>query len=379
MRIIFLGLSITSSWGNGHATNYRALVRALGRRGHDTLFLERDVPWYACHRDAPGAAVLYGSADELRWRHEDAVRDADLVVVGSYVPDGVEVGEWVLETADGATAFYDLDTPVTLAKLDAGDEEYLSPELVPRFDLYLSFSAGPALERLEHDYGALRARAFHCLVDAEAYRPLPARRDLDLGYLGTYSEGRQSALERLLLDPAHWAPARRFAVAGPQYPETIAWPANVERIEHLPPDEHPAFLARQRFTLDVTRADMVAAGWSPSVRLIEAAACGVPVITDPWEGLEAFFVPGREILVAHCADDVLDYLALPDGERDAIGRRARERVLRKHTAAHRARELERHVAALSDVKPKRAARPPLVEVVSAATFETTAYGRSRSA
>jgi spore maturation protein CgeB len=338
MRIVVLGLTITSSWGNGHATNYRALLRALRQRGHDTLFLERDAPWFAVQRDAPGAAVLYGSVDELRARHDDAVRDADLVVLGSCVPDGVAVGGWLLETARGATAFYDLDTAATLAKLAAGDEEYLSAEHVPLFDLYLSSMAGPALERLEHEYGARRARAFHCFVDAEAYRPLEGPRELDLGYLGAYCGDRQDAVERLLLEPAHWTPAGRFAVAGPHYAESVTWPRNVEWIERLPPGARPAFYARQRFTLGVAHA--------PSVRLLEAAACGVPVITDAWDGLGAFFEPGRDILVAQSADDVLDHLALPEPERDAIGRRARERVLRKHTAAHRARELERHVATL---------------------------------
>jgi spore maturation protein CgeB len=350
VKIVFVGLSITSSWGNGHATTYRALLGALRQRGHETLFLERDVPWYAAHRDAPGAGALYRSLAELHSRHADEVRAADLVVVGSYVPDGVAVAEWALETARGATAFYDIDTPVTLARLDAGDQEYLSPELVPRFDLYLSFTGGPTLERLERDYGACRARAFHCLVDPLAYRPLDAEPDLDLGYLGTYSVDRQPVVEGLLLEPARRAPGRRFAVAGPQYPCEIQWPPNVERVEHLPPAAHSGFYGRQRFTLNVTRADMVAAGWSPSVRLFEAAACGVPVISDAWEGLDEFFEPGRELLVAHNADAVLAYLELPDHERDRIGSRARARVLREHTSEHRAEELERHVAELEGVR-----------------------------
>jgi spore maturation protein CgeB len=349
MRAVFLGLSITSSWGNGHATNYRGLLRALRRRGHEVLFLERDVPWYAAHRDAPAAGVLYQSLDELR-RHEEAVREADLAVLGSYVPEGVAVGEWLLETALGVTAFYDIDTPVTLAKLAAGHQEYLSAELVPRFDLYLSFTGGPTLERLERDWGARSPRAFHCLVDEEAYFPEERHADLDLGYLGTYSADRQPAVERLLLEPARREPARRFAVAGPQYPPEVEWPPNVDRIEHLPPAEHRGFYARQRFTLNVTRADMVVAGWSPSVRLFEAAACGVPVVSDPWAGLDAFFEPEREILVARSPDDVLAYLDLADEERRAIGERARRRVLAEHTADHRARELEQHVSELAGVR-----------------------------
>jgi spore maturation protein CgeB len=347
VKAVFLGLSITSSWGNGHATNYRGLLRALRQRGHEALFLERDVPWYAAHRDEPHAGRLYRSLDDLRDRFAYAVRAADLVVQGSYVPEGVAVAEWVLETARGVTAFYDLDTPVTLAKLGAGDEEYLSPELVPRFDLYLSFTGGPTLERLERRWGARRARPFYCLVDPSRYRPYRTRTVHDLGYLGTYSPDRQPALERLLVEPARHLPRLAFAVAGPQYPPELAWPANVERIDHLPPADHPSFYARQRFTLSVTRAEMVRAGWSPSVRLFEAAACAVPVISDPWEGLESFFEPGREILVAQDAADVESYLTeLPEEERRAIGKRARRRVLAEHTAEQRALELERHAAEL---------------------------------
>jgi spore maturation protein CgeB len=349
MKVVFVGLSITSSWGNGHATNYRGLLRALRERGHDARFLERDVPWYAAHRDAPFAGELYHSLDELRDRFDKAVRCADLVVQGSYVPDGVAVADWLLETAGGVTAFYDIDTPVTLKKLAAGDEEYLSPDLVPRFDLYLSFTGGPTLERLEREWGARRAEAFYCLVDPRSYSPVTPGRRFDLGYLGTYSPDRQAALERLLLEPARRLPEGDFAVAGPQYPDDLDWPANVARIEHLPPSEHAGFYAGQRFTLNVTREDMVKAGWSPSVRLFEAAACGVPVITDPWDGLDAFFEPGREILVAETPDDVLAHLEFGEDDRLAIGRRARRRVLAAHTADHRAAELERHVTELGAV------------------------------
>jgi spore maturation protein CgeB len=347
MRIVFLGLSITSSWGNGHATNYRGLVRALRGRGHDVLFLERDAPWYDAHRDAPGAGELYGSLDELRERFEDDVRDAELVVVGSYVPEGVAVGAWVTSTARGATAFYDIDTPVTLAKLERGDREYLSPELVARYDLYLSFTGGPILERIERELGSPRARAFYCLVDPDLYAPVEVERRRLLGYLGTYSADRQPALERLLLEPARRLPHERFVVAGPQYPDDVDWPANVERIDHLPPPEHRLFFATQGFTVNVTRAEMVRAGWSPSVRLFEAAACAVPVISDWWDGLDAFFTPGEEILVAHDTADVLLVLqSTSDDERTEIGRRARARVLADHTADRRAEELEAYAEEL---------------------------------
>ncbi len=354
MNLVVLGLSLASSWGNGHATTYRALLAAFAARGHAVTFLERAVPWYAgAHRDLadPGFCRLafYDSlADLARWRR--TIADADAVIVGSYVPEGVAVGRWVQATARGIVAFYDIDTPVTLAKLAAGDAEYLSPELIPGYDLYLSFTGGPTLARLERDLGARAARALYCSVDPDAYRPLGVAPRWDLSYLGTYSPDRQPTLERLLLAPARAAPDLRFAVAGPQYPDGIAWPANVERIDHVPPAEHPAFYGASRFTLNVTRADMIAAGWSPSVRLFEAAACGTPLVSDAWEGLDSLLAPDREIILAREPADVLAALRAPEPAARALAAAARARVLAAHTAAHRAAELERH---LTDARARR--------------------------
>lgn len=360
-RITFLGLSLTSSWGNGHATIFRALVRALVRRGHDVTFLERDKPWYASNRDLPdpledvyGTVHLYDSLDDLRQNHAEAVRDADLVIVGSYVPDGVAVGQWVIDTAGGVPAFYDIDTPVTLAKLERGDHEYLTPELIRQYRLYFTFTGGPTLKTLEDRYGSPAARPLYCCVDPEHYYPAAdedgtaQRYDYDLGYMGTYSDDRQPPLQALLIDPAMQWPTGRFVVAGPQYPDSIDWPGNVERIDHLPPAKHRRFYNGQRFTLNITRADMRRAGYAPSVRLFEAAACGTPIISDAWPGLDTFFTPGEEILLAEDARDTLNYLTdLDDTQRQAIADAARQRVLDEHTADHRARELEAAIASAS--------------------------------
>ena len=348
LRIVFLGLSITSSWGNGHATTYRGLVRELSARGHEVLFLERDMPWYRANRDLPtippARVELYTRLQELKDRFAGDVRDADVVIVGSYVPEGVAVGEWVTATACGLTAFYDIDTPVTLAKLGRGDTEYLSPSLIRRYMLYLSFTGGPTLEHLERHYGARRARPLYCGVDPQHYYPEPCTERWDLGYLGTYSPDRQSALEALLLEPARRWPQGRFVVAGPLYPWTITWPVNVQHTEHLPPAEHRAFYNAQRFTLNITRADMARAGYSPSIRLFEAAACATAIISDYWSGLETLFGPGEEILVADAPEQAAHYLReLPESDRVALGRQARARTLAEHTTAHRAAELEAYI------------------------------------
>ena len=343
MRLVVLGLSLSSSWGNGHATTFRARLKAFAARGHDILFLERDVPWYASQRDLADpdycALAFYGELGDLaRWQNE--IERADAVIVGSYVPDGVAVARLVQQWAGGITAFYDIDTPVTLAKLARGDHEYLSPDAIPGYSLYLSFTGGPTLGVLEQRYRSPMARPLYCSVDPAFYPPLDSPKRWDLSYLGTYSADRQPTLERLMLDCARADPGMACVVAGPQYPAGIDWPANVERIEHLPPSEHAAFYAASRFTLNVTRADMIAAGWSPSVRLFEAAACGIPVISDAWEGLDAFFAPDKEIIVAADCREVRRGLAR-DGA--PIGEAARRRMLEAHSAAIRAGELEDHL------------------------------------
>ncbi|MHC2991567.1 glycosyltransferase [Pontibacter sp. HJ8] len=356
MNIVILGLSITSSWGNGHATTFRGLVRELNNRGHQVLFLERDAPRYASHRDLPDPEYcqtqLYTSLDELKKRFTEHVRQADLVIVGSYVQEGVQVGEWVCKTAKGIKAFYDIDTPVTLAKLEREDYEYLRPDLIPRYDLYLSCTGGPTLDLLEKKYGSPMARVLYCSLDPELYYYEYREIKWDLGYLGTYSDDRQPPLDKLMLEAARQWPEGRFSVAGPQYPESIIWPGNVKHIQHLPPTEHRDFYNSQRFTLNVTRADMIKAGYSPSVRLFEAAACCTPVITDYWEGLESLFDFETEILVSYSAADTLRYLReICNTERKTIGSRARKKVMAHHTAAHRAEELESYAAELMTLGP----------------------------
>lgn len=351
MKFVVCGLSITSSWGNGHATTYRALLRELAARGHDILFLERDTYWYADNRDLADPPYcrteLYESLDELKDRFTREVRQADVAIVGSYVPDGVAVGKWVTQTAKGITAFYDIDTPVTLAKLARSDEEYLAAAQVRKYNLYLSFTGGPMLRYIEQHYGSPCARVLYCSVDQDAYYPEERRKKWAMGYLGTYGSDRQPTLEALLLEPARRCSDCSFVVAGPLYPKEIRWPRNVHRIDHLPPSEHRKFYNSQRFTLNVTRADMVRAGYSPSVRLFEAAACAVPIVSDAWDGLETFFEIGREILVSQSPEETLAFLReIPEAERQAIGTRARARVLAAHTAAHRAAELEAYALAL---------------------------------
>ncbi len=367
LDIVIIGLSLSSSWGNGHATTFRALIRGLNGQGHRVLFLERDVPWYASQRDLAEpdfcSLAYYSGVDELVDRFSAKIRAADAVIIGSYVPEGVAVIDAVAQLSPKHLCFYDIDTPVTLAKLNRGDEEYLSVSQIPVFDAYFSFSGGEVLTRLERDYGARKAIDLYCSVDAQRYGNTGEAFEWDLGYLGTYSPDRQPTLERLLIEPARVLSHLKFVVAGPQYPDDIEWPANVERIDHLPPREHPSFYSRQRFTLNVTRADMIEAGWSPSVRLFEAAACGTPIISDEWRGLDELLPDGKAISIARSTDDVVRVLTqMSEDDRKVMGEAAKSRVMQSHTGTARARQLAQ---ALEGLPVRNAQRTPALDTVSA--------------
>jgi spore maturation protein CgeB len=352
MKITIFGLTITSSWGNGHATTFRALCRALHRRGHRIVFFERDQEWYAGNRDLPGPPYcdvrIFSAWEDALPSIRAELRDSDVAVVGSYVPDGIAALDEVLASRVPVKAFYDIDTPITLGLLRIeGETSYLLARHLSELDIYFSFTGGPVLRELETNFGVASAVPLYCSVDPDRHRELPvsAEFECDLSYMGTYAPDRQPKLEELLCRPALRLRDRKFIVAGPQYPPSIEWPSNVQRIIHLSPRHHPDFYCSSMLTLNVTRREMVMAGYSPSVRLFEAAACGAAIVSDNWPGLETFFVPGAEILLPGIADDIIRYLTdYSRAEVRKMGRAARDRVLASHTSEERAKEFERAVA-----------------------------------
>lgn len=354
MELVVFGLSISSSWGNGHATTYRGLARGLRGLGHRVRFFERDVEWYAGHRDLPRPAdaelTLYPDWPSIRPAALAAAAAADAVIVGSYCPDAIAACEALLGRPGPLVCFYDIDTPITLEALRQGRCAYLRADLIPAFDLYLSFTGGPVLQELRQTWKARRVRPLYCACDESAYRR--ARRTaappFALSFLGTFAPDRQRKLLRYLFAPARRLPKERFWLAGSMYPEVSDWPGNLRHDFHLAPAAHPAFYASSRFTLNLTRQAMVETGFSPSVRLFEAAAAGTPIITDPWPGLEQFFHAGREILVAGDTEDVVHALThLSRRESAALGRAAQARVLEAHTCQRRAAELAGYLAGCS--------------------------------
>lgn len=352
MKLVIFGLSITSSWGNGHATTFRALCRALHARGHRIVFFEHDLYWYADNRDLPNPGFcdvrIFDTWQSVLPEVRRQLRDADAAMVGSYFPDGIAALDELLDSRVPVKAFYDIDTPITVASLrERGRTEYLRPDHIAALHLYFSFTGGPMLRELESVFGARRAVPLYCSFDPEQYCPYPPHRRYacDLSYMGTYAPDRQPKLDELLCRPARSLPQHSFLVAGPQYPRSVRWPANVRRVRHLNPRWHPCLYSSSRLVLNVTRRDMVQAGWSPSVRLFEAAACAAAIASDNWPGLDSFFTPGREILLPVSGEDVVRYISdYEDAELRRIGARARERVLAEHTSQRRAQQFEDCIA-----------------------------------
>jgi spore maturation protein CgeB len=348
MKLVVFGLAVSSSWGNGHATLWRGLIRALADRGHIVVFFERDVPYYAAHRDmwdiAGGRLHLYASWSEARELARRELDDADVGMITSFCPDARQAEPLLFESRAARRVFYDLDTPVTLERLTRGEAvSYIGPRGLADYDVVLSYTGGRSLEALQAELGARVAVPLFGSVDPRAHQPAAPTSlfQADLSYLGTYSADRQQALVRLFIQPARHRPERRFVLGGSQYPRDFPWSANIYYMRHVAPDWHPAFYSSSRLTLNVTRSPMAAIGYCPSGRLFEAAACGAPILSDAWPGLDQFFQPGSEILVAESSDDAVAALDLSDAQLAAIARRARERTLAEHTADHRADALVR--------------------------------------
>jgi spore maturation protein CgeB len=365
MKLVIFGLTVSSSWGNGHATLWRGLLKALARKGHSVVFFERDVPYYARRRDlhelpGGGELVLYADwagAIACAQRH---AADADVAIITSYCPDALAAAELVLDSTARLRVFYDLDAPVTLARLAAGQNvDYIGPRALRDFDLALSYTGGRALAELQRRLGAPRVAPLYGSVDPEVHQPAAhdSRYSGILGYLGTYAADREAVVGALFVEPARRLPQERFLLAGSMYDSTFPWLPNIYFIEHVAPGDHSAFYCSTRLTLNVTRAAMAEMGWCPSGRLFEAAACGAPVLSDWWEGLDSFFEPGHEILLARTSEDAVAALDVAPQELARMARAARERALEQHTASARASQLE----TILEAAFRREATPLLAE------------------
>jgi spore maturation protein CgeB len=381
MKLVIFGLAISSSWGNGHATLWRGLSRALAARGHAIVFFERDEPYYAAHRDLwtwpHGRLHIYPSWTDIQDAAVRELSDADAAIVTSFCPDALHAERVILDAPRARKVFYDLDTAVTLDRFQRGEPvPYVGENGLAAYDLVLSYTGGRSLQQLKDLLGARVTAPLYGSVDPVAHQPV-APSELfraDLSYLGTYSDDRQDRVERLFLEPARQRPARRFVLGGSQYPENFPWTPSIFYMRHVAPEYHPAFYSSSRLTLNVTRRAMADTGFCPSGRLFEAAACGAPILSDEWGGLDSFFTPGQEILVAHDTADAVAALDLSDAELSAVAQAARERTLAEHTAARRALELEQLLEEDGRVGDHSGRRSGDTDS-AARVFEGTAAGR----
>lgn len=364
MRFTIFGLSLSSSWGNGHATPYRSLIRALHAQGHSVSFFERDNIYYARHRDFASCdychLTIYPAWESIRLRALAAAAESDVVFTSSYLSEGSQINDDVLGLRSTMRVFYDLDAPITLGGMHRGDVEYLRADQIPEFDLYLSFTGGGILRELERVWGARRALPLYGSVDPDVHKRIdvPKPYHCAFSYMGTYASDRQQKVEELFLAPASRTPGEVFVLAGSLYPHDpkdgsplFPCPQNVRRFPHVGPNDHAALYSSSRATLNITRADMAASGHCPSGRLFEAAACQTPLLSDTWNGLHDFFTED-ELFAVHNADDVLRVLELPNEELASVAQRAYQRTMAEHTGTQRAKEL---VAAIEDAGASRAA------------------------
>jgi spore maturation protein CgeB len=345
MKLVIFGLTVSSSWGNGHATLWRGLINALARLGHDVTFFERNTDFYAENRDLDSLSEarlqFYDSLGDVIDKARREIETADVAITTSYCPDAIVAARLMHDCGRPLSVFYDLDTPVTLALARGGQAvPWLDRSRLHAFDLVLSYTGGRALDELTA-LGARRVVPLYGHADPAAHARVGGDRRFaaDLSWLGTWAADRQATLERLFAAPARARPHRKFLLGGALYPQDFPWAPNIWFVRHVPPDLHPAFYSSSRLTLNVTRDSMAEMGWCPSGRLFEAAACGAPVVSDWFEGLDEFFVPGSEILIARDTAEALAALDMSDHELERIGAAAHARFRADHTSARRAEEM----------------------------------------
>ncbi|MEL7162238.1 MAG: glycosyltransferase [Bacteroidota bacterium] len=354
LDLVIIGRSILSSYENPTAELYRGLINELAQHGHRTTFLELQPPGERRVRDmlrSPYCQVwTYRDTASLMNEYTLAVQSADVVMLGSGVEDAEDIAIWIAEEARGIKVYYDSNLHRTLRSLQQAKKEgdCLSCRTIVHFNLFLSTTGGPTLQHLAEDNDLAFARPLYESVDPYSFYRTDTEKTYDLGFIGNYKADRMDYLRNLLLEPAGYAPNRQFALAGSGYDQTD-WPGNLTYLEYLPETNLVDFYNRQRCTLVVPRADRRTMGYTPTRRLLAAAACGVPVLTDSWDGLDYFLEPNREVFCVSDRDAVLKILYhTEESQRIKLGTEARKRILAQHTIAHRAEQFLGYLAEVTD-------------------------------
>ncbi len=347
MRISFYASSLVSAYWNGAATYYRGIVRALAGLGHEVTFFEPDAYERQQHRDMddpPWARVVVFPASEAGCRRAlEQGAGADLVVKAS----GVGVFDELLEAEvlklrrnGNLVAFWDVDAPATLDRVQAGGDAFEA--LIPQYDAIFTYGGGLPVVEAYRELGAKECVPVYNALDPETHFPVSPdpRFAGDLAFLGNRLPDRERRVEEFFLKAAALAPELRFLLGGAGWGDKARTP-NVAYFDHVYTRDHNAFNSTPRAVLNISRESMARYGFSPATRIFEAAGAAACLITDEWKGIEQFLEPGREVLVARSGEEVAEHVrALDTGRAREIGRAARRRVLAGHTYAHRARQVE---------------------------------------
>jgi spore maturation protein CgeB len=348
MRIAFFGSSLVSSYWNGAATYYRGLLRALAERGHAITFFEPDAFDRQKHRDMADPdwckVEVYRPDTWSCARALRTARSADLVVKASGVgvlDEYLEQAVLELQHPSRLVVFWDVDAPATLDRVASDPRDAFRP-LIPRYDAIFTYGGGEPVVNGYRAIGARLCQPIYNGLDPATHFPVPADPSFsaDLGFLGNRLPDREQRVAEFFLKPAAQLPDRTFLLGGAGWPGSNL-PPNVRAIGHVGTDDHNAFNCSAKAVLNIARDSMARFGFSPATRVFEAAGAGACLITDAWEGIEEFFAPGEEILVASHGKGVAELVETLDPERaSAIGAAARKAALARHTYAVRALEVE---------------------------------------
>ncbi|MDX1665052.1 MAG: glycosyltransferase [Candidatus Promineifilaceae bacterium] len=349
MKIAFFGSSLVSAYWNGAATYYRGVIRYLHERGHEITFYEPDAFERQQHRDLPdpdwAEVVVYPAERERQLLpHLQAAAEADLVVKAS----GVGVYDAFLEREvlrlqrpGTLVAFWDVDAPATLDRVQ-NDRDEPFRDLIPRYDLILTYGGGPPVVAAYEALGARHCEPVYNALDPDTHHPVAKdpRFAGTLAFLGNRLPDREARVEEFFLQPARALPQQRFVLGGSGW-ESKALPGNVDHLGHVYTRAHNAFNCSPLAVLNINRESMARYGYSPATRVFEAAGAGACLISDAWEGIELFLEPGEEVLLAEDGGEVVAHLErLTTSAARRIGEAALARVLAEHTYAHRAAQVE---------------------------------------
>jgi len=348
MRIFVIGSSITSSYWNGAATYYRGIYGSLARMGHQITFAEPDAYDRQNHRDQGDfsyvRSLVYQSPADLDLLLESAA-GSDLVIKHSGV--GVD-DDWLerevlrLRSPETKVAFWDVDAPATLGRVESNPGDPFAP-LIPQYDLIFTYGGGDPIVSRYTSLGAQECYPIYNALDPRSHYPvgLDPRFACDLAFVGNRLPDRECRVEQFFLRAAELAPDLSFVLGGEGW-SGKPMPGNVRWIGHVATADHNTVNCSARMVLNINRECMADVGFSPPTRVFEAAGASACLITDAWPGVDHFFAPGTEILLASSAEQILEHLRkIPAAQAQEIGRAMRKRALRDHTYDLRAVEVDR--------------------------------------